>query len=91
MSPIKNPDLTNLAPALIITAQYDTIRDEGLEYAKTLKANGNEVYYKNFTDAFHSFIVMDGVLESAKEYNRLTIAALKIAFDKKGMNIFGTN
>ncbi|EKM53474.1 uncharacterized protein PHACADRAFT_125240 [Phanerochaete carnosa HHB-10118-sp] len=46
----------NLPKAFIITNGFDPLRDTGFEYAKKLKAAGNEVLYVNHEDLTHGFI-----------------------------------
>lgn len=46
----------NLPKAFVITNGYDPLRDTGFEYAKKLKAAGNEVLYVNHEDLTHGFI-----------------------------------
>lgn len=49
-------DLSNLAPAIISTAEFDVLRDDGLTYAAALRAAGNKVTNKNFEGQIHGFI-----------------------------------
>ena len=42
-SPLRASDLSNLAPAFIVTSQFDPLRDEGIAYAKALSAAGTPV------------------------------------------------
>lgn len=58
MSPILNDDLSNLPPALVQTAQFDPLRDEGIDYGKQLKAAGNEVQHTNYDGLIHTYITM---------------------------------
>jgi acetyl esterase len=53
-SPLRTSDFTGLPPALIMTANYDPLRDEGKAYADKLKAAGVEVLYQNYENV-HGF------------------------------------
>jgi acetyl esterase len=48
-------DHTRLAPAIIITAEYDVLRDDGLEYAKILRNAANRVVHRDFAGQIHGF------------------------------------
>lgn len=71
------PNFSNLAPALVSTAELDPLRDEGECYATKLKAAGNRVEHIQFLGAPHTFAMLDGILESGREYNGKVVAAMK--------------
>ena len=56
VSPIKRDDLTGLPPALIITAQYDPLRDEGELYGARLSEAGVETTVHRYEFANHGFV-----------------------------------
>lgn len=58
MSPLLTEDLSNLPPALVQTAGFDPLRDEGIEYQEKLKAAGNEVQYTNYEGLVHTYFTM---------------------------------
>lgn len=55
VSPLKTADLSGLAPALVLTAGFDPLRDEGNEYAAALRAAGVTVDHRQFDALTHGF------------------------------------
>ena len=64
-SPLLHPDLSGLPPALVLTAGFDPLRDEGLDYANRLVAAGNRATYVCFERQIHGFITMGRVIDEA--------------------------
>jgi len=58
VSPIYADDLSGLAPALIVTAGFDPLRDDGRMYADALRAAGVPVHYRCYDDMIHGFFGM---------------------------------
>lgn len=79
-SPLLAPDLARLPPALIITAGYDPLLDEGKAYAERLAAAGVAVEYVCYEGMMHGFITMGRVLDAANQALAQAGAALAKAF-----------
>lgn len=58
MSPLFAKDLTNLPPALVQTAGFDPLRDEGIDYKEKLEQAGNQVKYTNYEGLVHTYFTM---------------------------------
>lgn len=67
-SPLMADDFSNQPKTLIITAEFDPLRDEGEEYGTRLLEAGNKVKIYRLKDALHGFIS----LGSHNEYVRKT-------------------
>ena len=78
-SPLLHPDLSRLPPALVLTAGYDPLRDEGAAYAEKLTAAGNRASYVCFERQIHGFITMGKVIDEANTAVALCAAELKRA------------
>jgi acetyl esterase len=62
--PIKASDLSGLPPALIITAEFDPLRDEGEEYGARLREDGVEVVVKRMDGFIHGFFNIFSLMDS---------------------------
>ncbi len=65
VSPLLAPDLSGVAPALIVLAERDILHDEGLRYAERLRAAGVEVSVHTFPGMVHGFIHMGSIIQAA--------------------------
>jgi acetyl esterase/lipase len=75
-SPLKAPDLSNLPAALVVTAGFDVLRDEGKAYADRLSAAGVPVTYECYEGMIHGFFIMGGIIDQAKRGVSRTAAVL---------------
>jgi acetyl esterase len=64
-SPLKASSLAGLPPALVLTAGYDPLRDEGYQYADALSAAGGVAEYICFERQIHGFITMGRIMREA--------------------------
>ncbi|MFM2052531.1 MAG: hypothetical protein RL456_568 [Pseudomonadota bacterium] len=78
-SPLRRPDLQGLPPALVLTAGFDPLRDEGRAYADRLSEAGNRAQYVCFERQIHGFITMGRVIDEANTAVALCAQALRRA------------
>ena len=55
-SPLRTAELKGQPPALVITAGFDPLRDEGHAYAERLRAAGVDVVYREYSGQIHAFV-----------------------------------
>ena len=78
-SPLLHPDLGRLPPALVLTAGYDPLRDEALQYSHRLTQAGNRATHILFERQIHGFITMGRVIDEANAAVQICAAELRRA------------
>jgi acetyl esterase len=78
-SPLLAADHSRLPPALVLTAGFDPLRDEGRHYANALSKAGTSTQYVCFERQIHGFITMGRVIEEAHTAVAVCAAALRRA------------
>ncbi len=81
-SPLLAENLKGLPPALIITAEFDVLRDEGEAYAVRLKDANINVKLSRYKGMLHDFVVLPGLFDKAKEAIAEICASLRTVFYK---------
>ncbi len=66
VSVFATPDLSGMPPTLIITAEYDVLRDEGADYADALVAAGVPVVHTRYMGVNHGFARKLAVIDAAR-------------------------
>jgi acetyl esterase len=80
VSPLRAKDLHGLPPALIITAQYDVLRDEGERYGERLTKAGVPTRVVRYDGMHHGFFSMYGIVDKAKQALEESVSWLKERF-----------
>ena len=76
-SPLRAPDVSGVAPALVLTAGNDVLCDEGAAYARWLQQSGVAVQLRHFPDQIHGFLTMGRIVRAAQPALDEVAAALR--------------
>jgi len=76
-APIRAESLVGLAPAIVVTAEYDPLHDEGKAYAQRLASDGVPVSHFDFTGQIHGFMALVGLVPGVER--QLNLVADTIA------------
>lgn len=82
VSPLRAENLAGLAPAIVCTAWFDPLRDEGKAYAEALKAAGVPTSYYDGLGLIHGYFGLGEASETAKREAQRARAEFKALLDK---------
>ena len=80
VSPLRAPSLAGVAPALVVTAGFDPLRDEGEAYARRLREAGVRVDSICYGGMIHGFVPMGRLIETGNRAVAHAAASLRQAF-----------
>jgi acetyl esterase len=83
VAPIQSKDVSGLPPAVIITAEFDVLHDEGARYAERLKKAGVRLWYKCFPGQIHCLLGLPPDAAELKEADALVMQAMKQVLTKR--------
>jgi acetyl esterase len=86
VSPLRASTLAGLPPALVVTAEYDLLRESGRQYAQRLAADGVPVRHTDYVGMPHGFVSLPGVCRSAPQALAEVCAALTGALQPGALN-----
>lgn len=67
LRPLYKQDLSGLSPFILLTAGFDPLHDQGLEYGEKLRAAGVDVTSLHYPELPHPFFIMTGIISAGKE------------------------
>jgi acetyl esterase len=80
ISPLLAPDLRGVAPAVVITAEFDPLRDEGQAYARRLEESGVSVVNLPYDGMIHAFFGLSGAFDASRDAIQRVSTELSRAF-----------
>ncbi|MET8148252.1 alpha/beta hydrolase [Actinoplanes sp. NPDC049668] len=79
VAPLAVADLAGMPPTLLITAEYDVLRDEGADYADALLAAGVQVVHVRYAGVNHGFARKLALFDAARAAADQIAASLRAA------------
>ncbi len=83
VSPLRSPDFLGLPPALVLTAEFDILADQGRSYGECLRGAGVSVTRAHYSGMLHDFVTLPGLFSPAWDAIGEITAALRGAFDQE--------
>ncbi len=87
LAPLLAEDLSNQPDTLVISAEYDLLRDEAKEYANRLKEAGNKSLYYEIEDVVHGFFMLSSILEPIKKCYEIINEFLEDKFNEEKIGL----
>jgi len=79
-SPLHADSLVGVAPALVTTAGFDPLKDEGRAYVAKLKADGVPVEYIDFPGMIHGYLRAFAIVDDARRTIEVSARSIRAAF-----------
>lgn len=81
-SPLFAKDFSRMPPTLIINAELDTVKDDGIHYARRLSQAGVQVSYREYSGVIHGFFSHAGAIQKGRLAMHDAIDFLKVQFHR---------
>ena len=82
--PARAPDLRDLPPAVVITGDFDPLRDDGDIYALKLRAAGVPVVARRFPGMIHGFVALPVEIPAGRRAIAMIARATRRAWSPAG-------
>ena len=83
LSPLRAHDLAGLPPAVVVTAEFDPLRDEGEAYARALEAAGVPVVLRRYDGMIHGFFDLGALSPAAQAAVEDTCSELRRLLERQ--------
>ena len=80
VSPLRAPDLRGVAPAVVLTAEFDPLRDEGRAYADALEQAGVPVVRHEYEGMIHGFFGLSAAFDASRDAMQRVSVELRRGF-----------